>query len=150
MIDEIFIGKDAQDAYDQIHKKYGQNFKLVNAKQVRYKNGEMRFEITVSVEGEKEGRYFSHDVHEIFIDERSNEGTQDVHEIIIEESSYQDTEKTQDDFMTIFNNENEDNIPRSQSEFIHNDQEDETRLLNEDIAKLKQKLELFTKEIIPA
>lgn len=150
MIDEIFIGKDAQDAYDQIYKKYGQNFKLVNAKQVRYKNGETRFEITVSVEEKKGGRYFSHDTHEIFIDEKSNEETQDVHEIIIEESSYQDTKEAQDDFMTIFNNENEDDIPSSQSEFIQNNQEDENRLLKEEITKLKQEMELFKKEIIPA
>jgi hypothetical protein len=82
MTDEIFIGKDAQDAYDQIHKKYGQNFKLVNAKQVRYKNGEMRFEITVSVEEKIGGKYFSHDTHEIFIDRKSNQDTQDTYDNI--------------------------------------------------------------------
>ncbi len=150
MTDEIFIGKDAQDAYDQIHKKYGQNFKLVNAKQVRYKNGEMRFEITVSVEEKIEGRYFSHDTHEIFIDRKSNQDTQDTYEVIIEESSHQDTQEVQDgNFMTIFNSENEDGIPSSQSEFVQNDQDDENRLLKEEISKLKQEMELFKKEIIP-
>ncbi len=132
MTDEIFIGKNAQDAYDQIHKKHGQNFKLVNAKQVRYKNGEMRFEITVSVEEKIEERYFSQDIHEILIKNSSDQDTQDTHEVFTEESSDQ---KAQDDFMTIFNNEN--------------NQDDENRLLKEEISKLKQEMEFFKKEIIP-
>ncbi len=132
MTDEIFIGKNAQDAYDQIHKKYGQKFKLINAKQVRYKNGEMRFEITVAVEQKIEERYFSQDIHEVFIEESNN----------------QDTQETQDNFITIFNNENEENIPSLPSEFIQDDEDDENRLLKEEISKLKQEMEFFKNEVI--
>jgi flagellar biosynthesis protein FlhF len=128
MIDEIFIGENAQDAYDKIYKKYGHNFKLKNAKQVKFKNGEMRFEITITVKNKvNKERFFSHDIHEISTEELD----------------------TNEDSMTIFNDKNlKENILELPTDPHEDDQIDENRLLKEEISKLKQEMEFFKNEVI--
>ena len=59
----VFEGKNAQEAYSKVRQKYGEDFEVLNAKQVRFKNGESRFEITAFVEG---------DIHDDLIENTEN------------------------------------------------------------------------------
>ncbi|MBN2767945.1 MAG: hypothetical protein JXQ68_02485 [Campylobacterales bacterium] len=91
-----FDGKNAQEAYDKIRKKYGEDFEVLSAKQVRYDSGEMRFEITAFIK-------------------------RDMHDDLIEHFDFPVEIKKEDD--------------------------GENKLLKKEIAKLKQEMERFRKEI---
>lgn len=49
MIHETFVAGDPKSAYEQAVRKYGNNIKLVSAKQVRHKDGKLRSEVIVSI-----------------------------------------------------------------------------------------------------
>ena len=49
MINETFVASTPKIAYEEATKKYGDDIKLVSAKQIKYDDGEIRSEITVSI-----------------------------------------------------------------------------------------------------
>lgn len=53
MINETFVASDPQSAYAQAVEKYGENVKLVSAKQVVYEDGKLRCEVQIEI-SEKE------------------------------------------------------------------------------------------------
>ncbi|RLA69943.1 MAG: flagellar biosynthesis protein FlhF [Epsilonproteobacteria bacterium] len=49
MINETFVASDPKSAYEQAVEKYGDVVTLVSAKQVKYEDGRLRCEVTISV-----------------------------------------------------------------------------------------------------
>ena len=49
MINETFVASTPKKAYEEATKKYGDDIKLVSAKQIKYDDGEVRSEITVAI-----------------------------------------------------------------------------------------------------
>ena len=49
MINETFVASDPKSAYEQAVEKYGEGVTLVSAKQVKYEDGKLRCEVTISI-----------------------------------------------------------------------------------------------------
>jgi len=49
MINETFVASDPKSAYEQAVEKYGEVVTLVSAKQVKYEDGKLRCEVTISI-----------------------------------------------------------------------------------------------------
>jgi flagellar biosynthesis protein FlhF len=49
MINEIFVAQTPKEAYNEAITKYGSGIKLISAKQVKYKDGELRCEVAIAV-----------------------------------------------------------------------------------------------------
>ena len=49
MINETFVASDPKGAYEQAVEKYGEGVTLVSAKQVKYEDGKLRCEVTISI-----------------------------------------------------------------------------------------------------
>lgn len=49
MINETFVASDPKSAYEQAVEKYGESVTLVSAKQVKYEDGKLRCEVTISI-----------------------------------------------------------------------------------------------------
>ena len=49
MINETFVASDPKSAYEQAVEKYGEVVTLVSAKQVKYEDGRLRCEVTISI-----------------------------------------------------------------------------------------------------
>lgn len=50
MINETFVASDPKSAYEQAVEKYGEGVALVSAKQVKYEDGQLRCEVTISID----------------------------------------------------------------------------------------------------
>jgi flagellar biosynthesis protein FlhF len=49
MINETFVAQTPKEAYNEAITKYGSGIKLISAKQVKYKDGELRCEVAIAV-----------------------------------------------------------------------------------------------------
>ncbi len=49
MINETFVASDPKSAYEQAVEKYGESVTLVSAKQLKYEDGKLRCEVTISI-----------------------------------------------------------------------------------------------------